>query len=39
MKVGVSRYVVYMTKDDQFITGIIYSGGKAEIYIITYVKL
>ena len=39
MKVGVSRYVVYMTRDVHFVTGARSRGGRAEIDIILYVKL
>ena len=39
MKVGVSRHIVDMTRDDQFITGARSSGGRAEIDIIIYFKL
>ena len=39
MKVGVSRYIVDITRDDHFVTGARSSGGRAEIDIIMYVKL
>jgi len=39
MKVGVSRYIVDMMRDDHFVTGARSSGGRAEIDIIINVKL
>ena len=39
MKVGVSRYIVDMTRDDHFVTGARSSGGRVEIDIIIYIKL
>ena len=36
MKIGVSRCVVHMTRDDHFITGARSSSSRAEIDIIIY---
>ena len=37
MKVGVFRYIVDMTRDDYYVTGARFSGGRAEIDIIIHI--